>query len=286
MLIIQKNNFAIADSVMASFHNSRYVNKAHIHQFSELVYVLDGEFTVISSGRCETAKKGDVAIIQPFQPHGYFTPKGSNVKIWMLLFSNSLINDLFPGRSTYSRYKSCVFTPSDHIKNFIEARTFDTEEQKIELDEAGVRHIKSTLFPIFDEYVSRIPLLEDSKKVNSNAIAETMMYLSEHFKENVSIKDVSRAIGYSESYISRCISEAFDMNFRTLLNSVRIEHAKSLLVTKKSNAFLAGLESGFGCERSFHRAFLSVTGMTPKEYKERGRWVYLQSTIDKTSSTK
>ena len=286
MLIIQKNNFSNADAVMSSFHNSRYVNKAHIHQFAEFVYVLDGELTVISSGKTEIAKKGDVAIIQPYQPHGYFTPKDKKVKIWLLLFSYSLISDLLNNRATHTRYQKCVFTPSEHIQKFIEARMFDTGEKKMELDENGIRKTKATLYPVFDEYVSCVPMLDVYKKADSNVIAATMTYLSEHFKENLTIGDVARAIGYSESYISRCISESFDMNFRTLLNSVRIEHAKSLLVSKKANAFLAGLESGFGCERSFHRAFVNITGMTPKEYKHKGLWVDLDTTIKKTAISK
>ena len=286
MLIIQNKNFATSDSVMSSFHHSRYVNKAHIHQFAELVYVLDGEFTVISSGKTEIAKKGDVAIIQPYQPHGYFTEKGKKVKIWLLLFSHSLISDFLSDQTNYLRYKNCVFTPSEHIQKFIEARTFDTDEKKKKLDFNGIRKIKATLYPIFDEYVSRVQLLDEYQNTSSSVIAKIMIYLSEHFKENLTIRDVSHAIGYSESYISRCISENFNINFRTLLNSVRIEHAKSLLITKESNTFLAGLESGFTCERSFHRAFVNITGMSPKEYKKTGRWVNLQTTIQKTAINK
>jgi len=286
MLIIQNKNFATSDSVMSSFHHSRYVNKAHIHQFAELVYVLDGEFTVISSGKTEIAKKGDVAIIQPYQPHGYFTEKGKKVKIWLLLFSSSILSDFLPSQANYLRYKNSVFSPSEYIQTFIEARTFDTNEKKATLDLNGVRKLKATLYPVFDEYVSKVPLLDEYQDIGSSVIAKTMIYLSEHFRENLTIQNVSRAIGYSESYVSRCISRTFNINFRTLLNSVRIEHAKSLLVTKGSNTFLAGLESGFTCERSFHRAFVNITGMSPKEYKKAGRRVNLQTTIQKTAINK
>lgn len=286
MLIIQNKNFSTSDSVMASFHNSRYVNKAHIHQFAELMYVIDGELTVISSGKTEIARKGDVAIIQPYQPHGYFTERDKKVKVWLLLFSSSLISDFLNKQSGHLRYKNSVFTPAEHIQRFIEARTFDTGEKKTELDPVGIRKIKATLYPIFDDYVSKIPLLDEYDSSSSSAIGEAMLYLSSHFKENVKMGDVARAIGYSESYLSKCIRETFGINFRTLLNSIRIEHAKSLLITKESNTFLAGLESGFGCERSFHRAFIDITGMSPKEYKKRGRWVNLEATIEKTRDSK
>ena len=116
------------------------------------------------------------------------------------------------------------------------------------------------LYPIFDEYVSSVKLIKPSEKIRSNAVAEAFRYLSEHYTENISLKDVASAIGYSTSCISHSIYEITGMNFRGILNSMRVEHAKVLLIS---------VECGFGSERSFHRAFSAVTGMTPNEYKER-----------------
>ena len=58
------------------------------------------------------------------------------------------------------------------------------------------------------------------------------------------------------------------MNFRTLLNSFRVERSKELLRKTQDKIIDIALECGFSCERSFHRAFLSIMGTTPGEYRK------------------
>jgi len=269
MVGIQKNGYTTSDTIIASFHEQRYLMAPHVHQFAELVYVLDGEFTVISPGKREKAKTGDIIINQPYQPHGYFTDEEKTVKFWMILFEGSLLTDFIKDGYSYSSYECPVFTPSEELRIFLRNKMIDTDEKRKKLTENELRHLKATLYPIFDEYVSSVKLIKPSEKIRSNAVAEAFRYLSEHYTENISLKDVASAIGYSTSCISHSIYEITGMNFRGVLNSMRVEHAKVLLMTTNTNIVLISVECGFGSERSFHRSFSAVTGMTPNEYKER-----------------
>ena len=268
MIEIQKNACSSDDTIIASIHNSRYLMAPHVHQMSELVYVLEGEFTVISSGKKEIARAGDIVIVRPYQPHGYFTAPGKKIKFWMLLFEDNLINDLIYDSYITRDYSNSVFTPSDELRVFLSTRMIDTNEKKKKLDANELRRIKATLYPIFDEYTTNVPTTADNKKIHSNSVAETFRYLSEHFKENVTLKAVSSAIGYSESHISHSLSSMTGMNFRTILNSIRISHAKALLLHTSTNVLMVSVECGFATERSFHRAFQALIGMTPSEYRE------------------
>ena len=268
MIEIQKNACSADDTIIASLHHSRYLMAPHVHQMSELVYVLEGEFTVISPGRREIAKAGDIVIVRPYQPHGYFTAEGKEIKFWMLLFEDNLINDLVYDSYITRDYSNSVFTPSNELRAFLSTRMINTNERKKKLDANELRKIKATLYPIFDEYITNVPTTADNKKIHSNSVAETFRYLSEHFKENVTLKTVSSAIGYSESHISHSLSSMVGMNFRSILNSIRVAHAKALLLHTSTNVLMVSVECGFATERSFHRAFQTILGMTPSEYRE------------------
>ncbi len=275
MIPIFKDASASNDTIIASFHNCRYLMAPHIHQLAELIYVIDGEFTVISSGKREIAKAGDIVLSHPYQPHGYFTEEGKTVNFWMILFDGSLVNDIIRDGYSYSVYESRVFTPSNELRIFLSKRMIDTNEKKQKLDNNEIRHVKATLYPIFDEYLSCVPVVEESKRICSNAVMETFRYLSEHFRENVNLKDMAKAIGYSESHISHALPNITKMNFRGVLNSMRISHAKVLLMNTNTSVALVSVECGFGSERSFHRAFLATTGMTPGEYRN----IYIQKSL-------
>ena len=266
MIPIHKNAFSTSDAVMASFHNERYLMAPHIHQFAELVYIIDGEITVISQGKREVAKKGDMVIIPPFRPHGYYTAAEKTVHIWIFLFSNSLILDLMRNNSNYSFFTNPIFTPSEALRAFVEAKMFDSEEKSVKLEEKGIRKMKSILYPVLEEYFDKASSHVEHQGKRSNSIAETINYLSLHFYEKVTLDDVSKAIGYSKSHISHCLSEFLSISFCDLLNSFRIEYAKNLLLTKDMSVFQISFDCGFSCERSFHRAFKKEVSMTPSEY--------------------
>ena len=268
MLQIQRKAFSTKDSIIASFHHNRYRKPTHIHQLAELVYVIDGEFTVTASDKHEIAKKGDIIIIQPYQPHRFFTDDGKTVHIWMLLFSKSFIADIMQDHSSNRRYESVVFTPSDEIKHLIEARMFDSKEELVNVSGIDFRRLKALLYPIIDEYAIKVPIIQHYNNENSHIISSVLTYMSEHFKEDISLESVAAAIGYSKSHISHSISSMLSINFKTLLNAFRIEYARNLLLTKNMSIYMIALESGFGCERSFNRAFLKVIGFPPKEYKK------------------
>lgn len=268
MLNVHKAGFSLKDGIMASVHNERYLMEQHIHQYSELIYVFDGCITVITGNKKEFAQKGDIAIIQPYQPHAYYTELNCKVNMWMLLFSNSLITDLVHTGDIFNRYENSVFTPTQTLKNFIEARIIDTKEKPVILNDKTSRKLKALLYPIFDEYMNEVPLLNEYKKNNSHAITLTLQYMAQHFHENISLSDVCKAIGYSKSHISHILSEMLSVNFKVLLNSFRISYARNLLVTKNMKSFNIALESGFGSERTFHRAFRESMGITPNEYRK------------------
>ena len=83
------------------------------------------------------------------------------------------------------------------------------------------------------------------------------------------MEDLSAALGYTKGHLSHCLAAIPYFNFNSLLNSLRIELAKQLLHESDARSIDIALEVGFSCERSFHRAFKQLTGMTPREYASK-----------------
>ena len=126
--------------------------------------------------------------------------------------------------------------------------------------------IRAALFALLEEYTCKKS--SAPKKAQSTILPLLFGYLEEHFREELTLSDVAMALGYSESYISHSLSKICGMNFSSLVSGIRIEEAKRLLVTTSLPISSVALESGFGTERSFHRAFSKLVGMTPSRYKE------------------
>lgn len=263
---IQHGNSSPTDGIRSSFHDTKYLMAPHIHEFAELVYVMDGDIDLVDQNSVHyPAKKGDIIIAMPYQAHGFFTRE--RCKIWILCFSGSLIRDYLPDNDLSATYERYIFTPSPSLREYIDTRLPDTGESLLVLDQKNTRRIKALLYPIFEEFTDSTKIVSGTTTGSTKVITRIFEYVSKHFREDLSMKDVCSALGYTPSYISHCLSTLPKTNFRSMVNSFRVDYAKTLILTTGFTSLEIALECGFSCERSFHRAFKSLTGMTPKEYR-------------------
>lgn len=95
-------------------------------------------------------------------------------------------------------------------------------------------------------------------------LEEEQLYLDRSLK----IQDVAERLNTNRTYISQCINSVKGCSFTQLVNAYRVEHAQRLLRQQPDMKIVTvAYSSGFGSEMSFFRAFKSVTGTSPKEWK-------------------
>jgi AraC-like DNA-binding protein len=91
-----------------------------------------------------------------------------------------------------------------------------------------------------------------------------------HLQPHLKITDVSKKLATNRTYISNYINNKKGITFSEYVNSLRIKEAKEILQqTNKGSIKQEELaeKSGFGCVRSFTRAFTLEVGMSPKNYR-------------------
>ncbi len=252
-MFVQTDNFGYGASLRARFHEKIYNYPVHIHQFAEIAVVLDGEIEILSGGLSEIARAGDIAIIAPFVPHGFKT--ADTASLWIAVFPAPLLNDL---AQRISECERSVYTASPELFAYVKSRLVSTND-----DNAKCLH--APLYAAADEYVRCVP--KKQSRTEEGMLASLFLYLEEHHREPLSLSSVSAALGYSQSYISHALGDIPGINFSSLLSGIRIEHAKQLIKRRDLPINIIALECGFSCERSFHRAFSRLAGMTPTEYR-------------------
>jgi AraC-like DNA-binding protein len=262
MLQIQTSNFITDRSLRSTTKIGRYAIGNHIHQNTEIVFVKDGYIDVTVDGVSERAYKNDVIVISPFKTHSFKTERYA--EIWICVFSNDFISDFVSDSEGYLSGREPIFSPSKELVDFITPKLFDSSENLITPNDDMKRRVKTVFYAIFEEYFTAVP--KEYKSTKGNALSSILIYIAENCKSDINLDTVSKSLGYNKNYISQCLGELGGINFRTLLNSFRIEHAKKMLLAKKYKLIDVALECGFTCERTFYRAFLSITGKTPSAY--------------------
>lgn len=268
-MYIQLQNFGYNSSIKSTYHEGKYECIERIHQFPEIISIIAGSVEITVDGITEIAHAGDIAVITPFRAHSFHTPE--YCKIWIGVISSDFASDFISGDNLHVSGTHAIFTPTASLSNYvIEHFPAPTETQtNIENDNIRYRSVKALVYAVFEEYTRTVPQV--STKLKKDALVSLLLYLSEHFKENIDLSTVAEALGYTSTYISHCIVTIPNMNFRKLLNSLRVDYAKNLLISKDFKLIDIALECGFTGERSFYRAFSEIVGMTPTEYRKLNR---------------
>ena len=125
----------------------------------------------------------------------------------------------------------------------------------------------------YTEVSEYLKLERFKKKVSQDKIAEFIgisgnTYRSyENNPETITLDDISENVGLSRYYVSRILNQGEGKNLTALVNQLRIEKAKSLLLDgRKSNevAYMLGYQD----PSYFSKVFKKLTGQSPKEFIE------------------
>jgi AraC-like DNA-binding protein len=93
-----------------------------------------------------------------------------------------------------------------------------------------------------------------------------------YLNSELSLSGLADILNTTTHRLSFVINTTMEMNYFDFINSYRVKEAMNLLQTAQeidSKIIAIAFDSGFNNRTSFHLAFKKVTGLTPKEYREK-----------------
>ncbi len=94
-------------------------------------------------------------------------------------------------------------------------------------------------------------------------------FITAHYmKPELSVTELQKACGYSESRIAEIIKKKTGMNFKAFLNKLRISEAKRLLLETDFTISEIAEKVGYGHISHFNRVFKALEGNAPGEFKK------------------
>lgn len=100
-------------------------------------------------------------------------------------------------------------------------------------------------------------------------IEKIMTYLSDHFRENLDLNEVSALIAMNTSSFCRYFKEKTGKTFTEYMLAFRIGYACKLLIENKMDIIQVCIECGFNSIAHFNRMFKRSTGLTPTQYRKQ-----------------
>jgi two-component system, response regulator YesN len=119
----------------------------------------------------------------------------------------------------------------------------------------------------------------DSKQINEWAfeyyapLRRVKQYVRDNSAENISLEQVAQIAGMERKYFSTFFHKKVGIRFSDWLRGVRIGNAISLMGDENYSITQVAFKTGFMDLRTFERAFKRCTGFTPREFKNRIRYM-------------
>lgn len=105
-------------------------------------------------------------------------------------------------------------------------------------------------------------------KLLENCAAPSIRYIAEHYDLPITVNQLAEMESYNVTYYNDWFKQQTGCSPSLYLRRVRVDRAKELLLDTGFTVMEIAVMVGYSSNATFTRAFHSITGMTPKAYRE------------------
>ncbi len=96
-------------------------------------------------------------------------------------------------------------------------------------------------------------------------------YIKRHYKENISLKQISEIFHVNNVYLGQLFKKRHNMLFKDYIYSLRISDAENYLLNTNKRVYQIAEELGFANVDAFISRFVQLKGITPNQYRIKNR---------------
>ena len=247
---------------------------AHVHKAVELLYVRSGSYSLLLDGVEYEIGEGDLVLFCSNAIHHVFTknlPRNEYyvIKIspaFFLQFSTQEEGAEYVMRFAVNRKGSkCIWT-----KEELEGTPLFSALQSLIGEHEGKKYAsgvatKLKIMELLVEILRSDSPADEKTPHNQTAalIYNTMVFVRNHYAEDMDERELARSLGMSYSYFSRSFRRVTGMTFKQYLNRMRVNQAEKLLCRGGISVSEAATRCGYNSISYFISVYKSITGKTP-----------------------
>lgn len=104
-----------------------------------------------------------------------------------------------------------------------------------------------------------------------NIVKRVLSYMERNYVNDLKLEDLAKLFSYNSAYLGKVFKKATGSSFNEVLNSIRIENAKRLLLETDLKVYQISEQVGYSNTDYFYSKFRRYVGVSPKEFIERNK---------------
>lgn len=250
----------------------------HWHKEYEMIGVLKGTVTEQVQQETVILHEGDILLVNPNTIHAI---KNSDEEENLCMIIQIRPEAFTVGVEEASGLRFYLDSTGDDIpecgfemffKRMATILYESMEEERYDLfrTKAELYHLIADLF----QYAVYDIRIQDTVHKDAQTITISVIdYMEKHLEDEKIVEAACHELGISRKTMDRNLKMTIGVTGKEIVDSLRIDKAKNLLKNTGKNINYILDVCGFGSEKTFYRAFRHETGLTPGEFRERGKLV-------------
>lgn len=236
-----------------------------------LIFVIKGEVIIKKEDNKYTLEEEDIVLINP---NTMYTINSLNTnQVYILEIDGQYFN------SYYSNFNKLTFN-----LNSLEMRDYSLEDyvyvKKIMIKLLEVCIKKDNGYLLIAKQLSTQLMITLINKFTSDSrkqvlatydydekIDNIVKFVLIHYKEKISLQDISDQLYLNPQYISRYFSKQMGITLNNFISNIRLQESINDLSNSDKKITFVALDNGFPNLKSYFKAFKEVYNMTPSKYR-------------------
>ena len=250
----------------------------HSHNFVEIAYVAEGTGLHVVNGAEHRVSRGDVFLINYDIPHE-FVSVGEPLLIYNCIFTPSYFNstlgesrnffditDHFLLNNLYTNLPTdCIFATARASENNRILNIYEKMLEEFTAKQIGYRDIMRGYVIELLVILCRLKLNVGSGR--TQRLLGIFEYINAHYKEDLSVEELSRAAGFSASHFRRLFKSFSGKSVTLYIQTLRVQEACVLLKNGELSVEQIAREVGYSDMKHFYTVFKRISGKLPKAFR-------------------
>ena len=247
--------------------------RRHSARHIELIYVLEGKFTLVLSHDLRfTSVAGDFLLVPAGETHRDVFEPSRGLRVLLLQF------EWEGAEAFFERVNNRTLCDLDFATRAEAMRRIDFMYDKWNGGEMSKENLNIQLYGLLALFYASaertgVPPAgaQALKRARPDVMRQVKFYLTQNYSSPVTLEQLARRFEISTANLSRLFRREFGVGFNRYLTTLRLEAAMALLNSTTIPISEVALRCGFSDSSYFIRIFREHFGATPKNYRRGER---------------
>lgn len=238
----------------------------HYHDFTEIIYCLDGEGHIQTNFGMQPLFKDSLIIVNPYIEHTEHSSIHNPLKYIVIGFRGPEI--IFPNHMTENDL--IIFYDNNHIYYNLLQLMINEIDQDRQYTSNIINHLAhALLLSLSDE--ARVKLDAVRPKPLTASVSLAKNYIDNNYSKVITLETLEERSHISRFHLSHLFKTELGLSPINYLQEVRFKHAIKLLETTNHSVIQISSMVGFKSNNYFSRKFKEKYEISPKQYRNNKR---------------